>query len=127
MNIPAHPTIIRSMCDARVNKLRATCPVLAASLVTIEKTCGRLGCHCQRGEKHVGDYLTFKVAGKTKTVYVPRAMVAEVRSWIQEHRRLRKLSDEISQLAIAQVRSFVTQSKRRTAKSKSSARPSSGT
>lgn len=127
MRIPKHPTLVKRFIEARVKKLRAERPVLVASLVRIARSCGRQGCRCQRGEKHVGDYLTFKVAGKTKTVYVPRAMVAEVRSWIQEHRRLRKLSDEISQLAIAQVRSFVTESKRRRPKSKSSGRPSSGT
>jgi len=113
MNIPAHPTLIRSMCDARVNKLRATGPVLAASLVTIEKTCGRPGCHCLRGEKHVGHYLTYKHKGTTKTVYVPQDMLVEVRAWVDEHRRLRRLSQEVSQLALALVRTHVTERRRK--------------
>lgn len=113
MNIPSHPTLIRQMLDARVKKFRATGPVVTASLVTIAKTCGRLGCRCERGEKHLGHYLTFKEDGKTRTVYVPQELVTEVESWVEEHRRLRKLSQEITQLSVALVRSHVTARKRK--------------
>ena len=58
MRIPEHPTRIRSMRDARVRQLSAHTPVLAGSLVRIAKHCGRAGCHCQSGDKHVGWYLT---------------------------------------------------------------------
>ena len=107
MNIPRHPTLIKNMCSARVKKLRAVMPVLAASLVTIEKTCGRSGCHCQRGEKHSGNYLTFKESGKTRTVYVPLEILEDVKTWVIEHQRMKKLSQEISQLTIALIRSHV--------------------
>ena len=46
-------------------------PLLAASLVQIAKHCGRRGCRCQPGEKHVGHYITFSEGGKTRTVYAP--------------------------------------------------------
>ena len=113
MRIPSHPTLIERMIRARLKQLKAQRPVLAASLVEIAKHCGRPGCRCQRGQKHVGHYLTFKVARKTKTVYVPLDLIEEVRSWIQEHRRLRELCREISQLVIARVRGYVTARKRR--------------
>ena len=121
MRIPKHPTLIRRLCEARVRKLKATGPVLAASLVVIRKQCGRPGCRCQRGEKHPGHYLTYKEPvcrstgrkGKTRTVYVPLDLVEEVKGWIDEHRRLRRLTQEISQLAIAQVRTHVRARKRR--------------
>jgi len=117
MRIPKHPTLVKRMMLARVKMLKAGRPVLVASLVQIARRCGRKGCRCERGHKHLGHFLTFKVAGKTNTVYVPKAIVGEVRSWIEEHRRLRKLSEEISRLAIAQVRSFVTEAKRRRGRS----------
>lgn len=113
MDIPAHPTMIARMLDSRVKQLRAACPVLAASLVTIEKTCGRPGCHCQTGEKHAGNYLTFKEEGKTRTVYVPLNLLEDVRTWVAEHQRIKKLSQEISQLAIAQIRTYVTAQRRK--------------
>lgn len=108
MDTPRHPTLIKRMCYTRVKQFAAGGPVLAASLVTIAKTCGRLGCHCQRGEKHTGNYLTFKEEGKTRTVYVPLELLEDVKAWVAEHQRMKKLSQEISQLAIAQIRSHVT-------------------
>ena len=107
MKIPRHPTLLQRHIDARIRKLAARGPVLAASLVQIAKHCGRSGCHCQSGRKHVGHYLTFKVAGKTRTVYVPQELVRGVQSWIQEHKRLKVLAQEISQLSIAQVQGHV--------------------
>lgn len=113
MKIPAHPTLIRRLRDARVAKLVAQVPVLAGSLVCIAKHCGRAGCHCQTAEKHVGWYLTRPVHGKTQTTYVPQELVREVQGWIAEHRRLKQLVAEISELNRALIRTHVTQRKRR--------------
>jgi hypothetical protein len=113
MKVPDHPTLIRRMRDARVKKLAAERPVLGGSLVRIAKHCGRPGCHCQTGEKHVGWYLTRPVKGKTQTTYVPLEMLEEVQGWIQEHRRLKKLMAEIAELNRALIRTYVTERKRR--------------
>lgn len=104
--IPKHPTLIRRLRDARLKQLRASRPVLAASLVRIAKHCGRLGCHCQRGRKHVGHYLTYKQQGKTHTVYVPHELLPEVQAWIAEHRRLRRLTQEVSGLNLEHAYSW---------------------
>ena len=117
MKVPKHPTLIRRLCQARVKKLKATGPVLAASLVIIRKQCGRPGCRCQRGEKHPGHYITYKEKGKTPTVYVPLDLIKEAKGWIEEHRRLKRLTREISQLSIAQMRTHVRARKRRAGRS----------
>jgi len=117
MKVPQHPTLIRRMLQGRVKGLIARGPVLAASLVRIAKHCGRKGCRCQRGQKHVGNYLTFKVAGKTRTVYVPLDLVEEVRAWIAEGRRLKGLMRESSLLATALVRVHVGERKRKAGRS----------
>ena len=125
MRIPKHPTLIRRLCEARVKQLKAMGPVLAASLVVIRKQCGRPGCRCQRGQKHPGNYLTYKEKGKTRTVYVPLGLIKEIKGWIEQHRRLKRLSQEISQLAIAQVRTHVKARKRRAGRSQHLAATSS--
>jgi CRISPR/Cas system-associated exonuclease Cas4 (RecB family) len=107
MNTPKHPTLIHRMSQSRIRQLQARGPVLAASLVVIAKHCGRPGCHCQRGEKHRGHYLTYKEQGKTRTVYVPLELVEEVKRWIKEHRRIKTLIQELSVLSLAQVRTHV--------------------
>lgn len=113
MNVPEHPTLIRRMRDARVKKLARLGPVLAGSLVRIPKHCGRPGCRCQRGEKHVGWYLTRSIKGKTQTTYVPLEMLEEVQGWIREHHRLKELIAEISALNRALIRTHVAHRKRR--------------
>ena len=117
MHIPRHSTQVRRMSESRIKQLRAGGPVLGASLVQIAKRCGRPGCHCQRGEKHVGTYLTFKEKGKTHTVYVPLELREEVARWIAEHRRLKQVMQELSALSVARVRTHVATRERRAGRS----------
>jgi hypothetical protein len=98
MRIPKHPTLIRQMRDARAKDVVARCPPLAASL-------GRQ----VTGMWHV----TLKQAGKTRTVYVPVDLKEEVQASIHEHRRLKRLLREITQLQLALIRSYRTQQARR--------------
>ncbi|HET6216488.1 MAG TPA: DUF6788 family protein [Acidobacteriaceae bacterium] len=117
MRIPRHPTNIRRMLDSRVKQVAARKPLLAASLVAVERRCGKPSCHCATGEKHRAHQLTYKDRGKTHTVYVPIDFTDEVRSWIDEHRRLKCLLQEISQLGLALVRSHAQERKRRKGRS----------
>jgi len=98
MRVPRHPTLARKMLAARVEEVVARCPPLAASL-------------CQQG---TGMWqVTLKQAGKTKTVYVPLDLKEEVEASIQEHRRLRRLLTEITQLQLALIRGHKTEQARR--------------
>ncbi len=89
MKLPQHPTLLRRMRDARVKQLVPRCPPLAASL------------GIQRGG---GCQVTLKHRGKTRTVYVPRDLKDEVEAWVQEHRRLKRLLQEITSLQLALIR-----------------------
>jgi DNA-binding transcriptional regulator LsrR (DeoR family) len=113
MRVSRHPTNIRRMLESRVKQMAARKPLLAASLVSVQRRCGKPRCHCASGEKHHAHQLTYKVRGKTHTVYVPVDFTEEVRSWIDEHRRLKRLLQEISQLTLALVRSHAQERKRR--------------
>ena|SRR5436309_1909537 len=115
--IPKHPTLIRRHLEARLKEFQPQGPVLAASLVLVLRRCGRSGCHCQKGEGHPTHYLTCKQEGKTRTVYVPQDLLKEVQSWIREHQRLKKLGQHISQLALAQVQTHVTDRRRKAGRS----------
>lgn len=118
MRVPSHPTLIRRMLDARLKKLATAKPILAASLVQTAKHCGRPSCHCLNGgPKHVGNYVTCKIAGKTRTVYVPLDLLAEVRSWIDEHHRLKHLLQEIQLLSLALIRTHAQHRRRRQGRS----------
>ena len=117
MNIPKHPTLIRRHLDARLKEFKPKGPFVAASLVAFRRKCGRLGCHCQSGEGHLAHHLTFKVKGKTRSVYVPQDLLPEVQQWVREHKRLKPLMRHISDLALAQIQAHATHQQRKAGRS----------
>jgi len=115
MRIPKHPTLIRRALDSRLKRLACSTPILAASLGSYTHRCGRASCRCHHGGPlHAGQHLTFAEGGKTRSVYVPKDLMEEVRSWIAQHRRLKQVLKEIHQLSVALVRTH-SQNRRRKA------------
>jgi hypothetical protein len=108
MRVPSHPTRIRQMLGKRLKQLAPTGPVLAASLRQVNKRCGQPSCACHHGGSlHSAYHLTLKEGGKTRTVYVPVDLLQEVRTWVAEHQRLKRLLQEVSQLTLALVSGHV--------------------
>ena len=73
---------------------------LCGSLVTMQRTCGKPGCKCMRGELHPGLYLALRVAGKRKMIHVPQAMEASVRQWIATYQEAWQLMEQVSELCL---------------------------
>jgi len=115
MRVPDHPTLIRRMLDSRLRKLVTPSPILAASLSAYTHRCGRPACRCHHGGPlHDGQHLTFKGPGnKTRSVYVPKDLLPEVRTWVAEHKRIKQLLQEIHQLSLALVQTHARQRKRK--------------
>ncbi len=59
------------------------------------------------GRKPPAWQLTFKQAGKTRTVYVPRDLAPEVQQWAREFRRLKELVRKITRQNMAIIRRHV--------------------
>lgn len=68
------------------------------TLTVREKVCGKAGCKCVRGEKHVALYLMSSKDGKQRQMFVPNAREAQVRKWIEQYRQVESLLEEISDL-----------------------------
>ena len=51
--------------------------------------------------------LTFKLQGKTHTVYVPRDLAQEVQRWAREYRRLKTLIRKVTGQSLAIIRGHV--------------------
>jgi excinuclease UvrABC ATPase subunit len=93
--------------EAKLKQLALAKPLVAASLCRVARRCGHPNCKCARGEPHTAHVLTYKVKGKTKTVHVPKDMVEEVTQWVEEHKRIKKLLREISDLSLTIIRRHV--------------------
>ena len=61
--------------------------------------------------------LTYKEEGKTRSVYVPKDMLKEVRQWVRNHQKLKKAIAQVSADSIAVIRSFVQEKRADAAKS----------
>ena len=82
-------------------------PFIQSSFCTRKVKCGKPGCRCADGEPHEACVLTRKVRGKTVTTHVPRDLRDEVREWAEEHKRVKKLLKEISDLSERIIRIYV--------------------
>ena len=76
-------------------------PLLRGSLVSMARTCGKAGCHCQQGEKHVSLYLAIRLNNRRAMIYVPPAMEDAVRGWVANAQEVDRLLDFISQQCLA--------------------------
>lgn len=114
MRVPNHPTLIRRSLQSRLKQLVSSGPILAASLCSYTHRCGRPSCRCHHGGPlHTGQHVTFLERGKTRSVYVPKDLIPEVRTWIARHRRLKEVLKEIHQLSVALVKTHSQQRRRK--------------
>lgn len=77
-------------------------PFIAASLNHVKRS-------DKQGRKQDYHILTFKQDGKTRSVYVPKDMLKEVKLWIQNYRRIKKLMADISSASISIIRKHVAE------------------
>ena len=80
-----------------VRQVRGLGPeMIEGSLAVIRVKCGTPGCHCAEGQRHEKHVLTGKVAGRSRSIYIPQDLVDDVRRWNEEYKRARQLLKEIS-------------------------------
>jgi hypothetical protein len=114
MCVPDHPTLIRRLLQARLKRLAGTRPLLAGSLGLVYRRCGTPSCRCHHGgPKHAAYQLTFKDQGRSRSVYVPKDLVEEVRQWLAAQHHLDHLLHEIHQLSTALIRTHVRSRRQR--------------
>jgi hypothetical protein len=69
-----------------------------------ERTCGKSGCRCARGEKHGGLYLVFSEEGRLRQVFVSRTQERRVRLWVAQYREIRELLETLARLHLERLR-----------------------
>jgi uncharacterized protein DUF6788 len=65
---------------------RANPLVLRGTLTTFRRRCGKANCRCAHGEPHESPALVFTEGGRTKTVTLTGADLAEVRAALARYR-----------------------------------------
>jgi hypothetical protein len=84
---------------SQLARLVSSFGLLHATLNPRERICGKPNCRCaQGGEKHRSLYLMIQHGGRTRQLFIPRALEPEARQWVAEYQRLRRLLDELSEI-----------------------------
>ena len=65
--------------------------------------CGKAGCRCEQGEKHVSLYLSVKIEGKRRMVYIPAQLEEEVRRRVDAYREVERLTQVVSEACVNRV------------------------
>jgi hypothetical protein len=74
-------------------------PWIEGTFVTTSRKCGKDNCACHhQGPKHSVSFVTWKEAGKTVSLYVPRQLEAEVKQWSENYKKLKALIRQISEV-----------------------------
>ena len=92
--------MLEKQINSRIAKLGRCGQFIVGSLVESKRKCGNKNCRCAKnGELHEAHILTKRKNGKTKTIYVPVDMVAEIERWSREYGKVKELIREIDQLS----------------------------
>jgi len=76
---------------------------ICGSVVSMARRCGKKGCRCAQGEKHISLYLSVRTDGKRRMVYIPPELEETVRQQVALWRELERLTQEISAACLQRV------------------------
>jgi len=95
-HLPAGERAVRSRLAQLVRSQR----LLRGSLVTMSRTCGKQGCKCSRGDRHVSLYLSIRVGTKRTMIYIPGGLQEQVRAWVEAFHEAEGLMEKLSQACL---------------------------
>lgn len=97
-------TVKEQKMRAQINNLIRSGGVIHGGLIEMARNCGKIGCRCNRGEKHVSLYLGLTQKGKTRTVYIPDELGKRVREWMRRYKDIREVLEELSEMHWGKIR-----------------------
>jgi hypothetical protein len=65
--------------------------------VRMQRTCGKKGCRCQKGQKHPALCLAIRWGNQRKMIYIPHVLEDTVRRWVETGQQVDGLLEAISQ------------------------------
>jgi hypothetical protein len=99
---------------SRLAKLIHEEPVLRGTLSVRHVTCGKPGCRCTRGDKHLALFLSSSREGKTRQIFIPAELEPEVRQWVANYHHVRDLLEAVSESALERLHARKQETKRQT-------------
>jgi hypothetical protein len=96
-----------------LRQLRQAGPLVEGSIAMVPRKCGSKTCPCAQGEvKHQAMILCKKVDGRSVATYVPKDLWGKVRAWNQEHKKIKRVLKELSEINEQIIRNYVGDKRR---------------
>ena len=89
---------------SKLTQITAGRAFLRGTLLERERLCGKPNCRCARGQKHRSLYLVLSDGKRQRQLFVPRDWEERVRQWVANHKALRKLVSQVSELYWTKVK-----------------------
>jgi len=92
-----------------LRQLRKAGPMIEGSIALPSRKCGSVTCECAHGvTKHRAMILCKKVNGRSVATYVPKDLWEQVRKWNTEHKKIKRILKQISDIDEQIIRNYVT-------------------
>ncbi len=88
---------------SRLTQLLHDHEFICGSVVSMARCCGKKNCRCQQGVKHVSLYLSIKIEGKRRMLYVPPELEKQVCRQVEAWRESEQLTQVVSDACIQRV------------------------
>ena len=86
---------------------------MEGSIAMVPRKCGSKSCPCHQGElKHQAMILCKKVEGRSVATYVPKDLWDKVRAWNREHKKIKRVLKELSEINEQIIRNYVGDKRR---------------
>jgi hypothetical protein len=96
-----------------LRQLRQAGPLVEGSIAMVPRKCGSKSCTCAQGAvKHQAMILCKKVDGRSVATYVPKDLWSKVRAWNREHKKIKRLLKELSEINERIIRNHVGDKRR---------------
>ena len=96
-----------------LRQLRQAGPMVEGSIAMVPRKCGSKSCPCASGEqRHEAMILCKKVDGRSVATYVPKDLWDTVKQWSRQHRKIKRVLKEISEIDEQIIRNYVSDRRR---------------
>jgi hypothetical protein len=89
---------------SRLTQIVSAEGLIRGTLLERERACGNPRCRCAAGQKHRAVYLMLREEGKLRQLYIPAAYEARVRQWVENHKELKELLRQLSDVHWTRVK-----------------------
>lgn len=89
---------------SQIRKLIRSGGVIHGGLMEMARTCGKSGCRCNSGDRHVSLYLGLTYKGKTRMLYIPQELEERVKEWVRRYKDIREVLEGLSEMHWEKIR-----------------------